>query len=183
MNKWLRAFLLLLQIGGGALGLFIIGRVLFEAGQTPVTVMYNAAFLLVFVFGILAGVALITRPGLGLVSSLIFQGIQIPLFASPAVSYNMFSGGFFNVYWHENGWGADFAFLASRFYFYLNPGDSLFVGINILALVLFLLLIREMRWHAVAVRTRTFGFSDMPGQPAMGHGSPSAGEPPSWRGS
>lgn len=183
MNKWLRAFLLLLQIGGGVLGFLIIGRVLLEAGQTPVTVMYNAAFLVVFAFGILAGVALITRPGLGLVMSLIFQGIQIPLFASPAVSYNMFSGGFFNVYWYDNGWGTDFTFLASRFYFYLNGGESLFLGVNILALILFLLLIREMRWQAATVRTRTFGFSDMPGQPVMDHSSPSAGGPGSWRGS
>lgn len=183
MNKWLRAVLLLLQIGGGALGVVIIGRVLLEGNQTQVTVMYNAAFIVVFAFGILAGVALIKRPGLGLVLSLIFQGIQIPLFASPVVSYNMFSGGFFNVYWYESGWGADFAFAASRFYFYLNAGESLFVGVNILALILFLFLIREMRWHAAIVRTRTFGFSDTPGQPAMSLGSSSAGDPESWRNS
>ncbi len=183
MNKWLRAFLLLLQIGGGALGVVIIGRVLLQGNQTQVTVMYNAAFIVVFAFGILAGVALIKRPGLGLVLSLIFQGIQIPLFASPVVSYNMFSGGFINVYCYENGWGTDFAILASRFYFYLNGAESLFVGVNILALILFLLLIREMRWHAAAVRTRRFGFPDMPGQPAMSHGSLSAGGPGSWRGS
>ena len=116
MNKWLRAFLLLLQIGGGVLGFVIIGRVLLAGNQTPVTVMFNAAFLVVFAFGILAGVALIKKPGLGLVLSLIFQGIQI-------------------------------------------------------------------RWHAAAVRPRRFAFSDMPTQPAMGPGSPSAGEPSSWRGS
>ncbi len=183
MNKWLRAFLLLLQIGGGVLGFVIIGRVLLAGNQTPVTVMFNAAFLVVFAFGILAGVALIKKPGLGLVLSLIFQGIQIPLFASPVVYYNMFSGGFFNVCWYESGWGAGFTFLSSRFHFYFDGEESLFVGVNILALILFLLLIREIRWHAAAVRTRTFAFSDMPTQPAMGPGSPSAGEPSSWRGS
>ncbi len=183
MNKWLRAILLLIQIGGGALGVFIIGRVLLQANQTPATVMFNAAFLVVFAFGILAGMALIKRPGLGLGMSLIFQGIQIPLFASPAVSYNMFSGAFFNVYWYEHGWGADFAILASRFYFYLNPGESLFVGVNILALVLFLLLIREMWWHAAELRTRRFKFADMPSAPAMGPGSPSAEKPVAWRSS
>ncbi len=182
MNKWLRAFLLLLQIGGGVLGLLIIGRVLLQAGQTPATVRFNATFLVVFAFGILAGVALIMKPGLGLVMSLIFQGIQIPLFASPAVSYNMFSGGFFNVYWHENEWGANFTVLASRFHFYLNSEQSLFLGVNILALVLFVLLIREIWWHTVEVRTRRFKFADTPGQPAMDQDSPSAGGLPSWRG-
>ncbi len=182
MNKWLRAFLLLLQIGGGVLGLLIIGRVLLQAGQTQTTVMFNATFLVVFAFGILAGVALITRPGLGIVMSLIFQGIQIPLFASPAVSYNMFSGGFFNVYWHQNGWGTNFAFLASRFYFYFNPGEPLFLGVNILALALFVLLIREMRWYVAERRGRKFKFADSPDQPAIAQDSPSAEGPPSWRG-
>ncbi len=183
MNKWLRAFLLLLQIGGGVLGFVIIGRVLLEAGQTPVTVMYNAAFLVVFAFGILAGVALITRPGLGLVLSLIFQGIQIPLFASPVVSYNMFSGGFFNIYWYNNGWGTDFAILASRFYLYLNSQQPVFLGVNILALVLFVLLIRELWWHAAELRARRFAFADTPDQPADDHGSPSVAGSGSWRGS
>ena len=183
MNKWLRAFLLLLQIGGGVLGLVIIGRVLLEPDQTRVTVMFNAAFLVVFAFGILAGVALIKKPGLGIVLSLIFQGIQIPLFASPAVYYKMFSGAFFNVYWHENGWGADFAFLTSRFYFYLNGAESLFVGVNILALVLFVLLIREMWWHAAVMRAGRFKFAGLPTRPAMAHGSPSAEGPASWRSS
>ncbi len=183
MNKWLRAFLLLLQIGGGALGFVIIGRVLLEGNQTPATVMFNAAFLVVFAFGILAGVALIMKPGLGLVLSLIFQGIQIPLFASPAVSYNMFSGGFFNVYWHQNGWGADFGFLTSLFHLYFDGVQPSFLGVNILALVLFVLLIRELWWHAAALRTRRFAFADTPTEPAMAHGSPSAEEPESWRSS
>ncbi|RKY06219.1 MAG: hypothetical protein DRP66_09255 [Planctomycetota bacterium] len=174
--------MLLLQIGGGAIAFVIIGRVLWETNQTQETVMYNAAFLVVFAFGILAGVALITRPGLGLVMSLIFQGIQIPLFASPVVSYKMFSGGFFNVYWRRNGWGADFAFLASRFDFYLNGGESLFLGVNILALVLFVLLIREMWWHVAELRDGRFKFADMPGRPAMAHDSPSAGNHEPWRG-
>ena len=179
-NKWLRAFLLLLQIGGSILGCVIIGRVLLESDQTQVTVMYNAGFLVVFAFGILAGVALITKPGLGIVLSLIFQGIQIPLFASPVVSYNMFSGGFLNVYWHNNGWGTNFAFLASRFHFYLNSAEPLFVGVNILALALFVLLIRELWWHVAELRAGRFKFA---GLPAMDQDSLSAEEPESWRGS
>ena len=182
MNKWLRTVLLLLQIGGGVLGFVIIGRVLWETDQTRATVMYNAAFLVVFAFGILAGVALITRPGLGIVLSLIFQGIQIPLFASPAVYYKMFSGTFFNVYWHANGWGTDFAFLTSGFHFYLNGQQSLFFGVNILALVLFVLLLREMWWYVAKLRSRSLKFADSPVQPAMAQGAPSAEGPPSWRG-
>ena len=183
MNKWLRAFLLLLQIGGGILGFVIIGRVLLQTDQTQVTVMFNAAFLAVFAFGILAGVALIIRPGLGLVLSLIFQGIQIPLFASPAVYYNMFSGGFLKVCWHESGWGAEFALLSSRFHLYFDGAQSSFFGVNILALVLFVLLIRELWQHAAELRTRRFAFADTPGQPAANHGSPSAPAPAAWRGS
>ena len=182
MNKWLRAFLLLLQIGGGVLGFYIIGRVLWETDQTRATVMFNTAFLAVFAFGILAGVALITRPGLGIVLSLIFQCIQIPRFASPAVSYNMFSGGFFNVYWHENGWGTNFVFLWSRCVVYFNSGEPLFFGVNILALALFVLLIREMRWYVAERRGRRFKFADAPARPAIAQGAPPAKAPPAWRG-
>ena len=190
MNKWLRAFLLLLQIGGGVIGFVIIGRVLLQTDQTQVTVMFNVAFLAVFAFGILAGIALIMKPGLGLVLSLIFQGIQIPLFASPAVSYNMFAGGFFNIYWYQNGWGTDFAFLASRFYFYINGQQPLFLGVNILALVLSVLLIRELWYHAEVMRAGRFKFADTADRPAdpdepdmdIEHGSPPVAEPASWRG-
>ncbi len=164
MNKWLRAFLLLLQIGGGILGFVIIGRALWKTEQSQVTVMFNAAFLAVFAFGILAGIALIKKPVLGLVLSLIFQGIQIPLFASSAVSYNMFSGAFFNVYWYDSGWRTDFAFLASRFHLYLDDERSLFLGVNILALVLSAFLIRELWRYIARLRAARFAFADTPDQ-------------------
>ncbi|MCD6394071.1 MAG: hypothetical protein J7M40_11255 [Planctomycetes bacterium] len=183
MNKWLRAFLLLLQIGGGILGCVIIGLVLLKTDQTRVTVMFNAAFLAVFAFGILAGIALIMKPGLGLALSLIFQGIQIPLFASPAVYYKMFSGGFFNVCWHQDRWDANFAFLTSRFYFYLDGAEPLFFGVNILALALFVLLIRELWRHTAEMRSRRFAFADTPDQPAIVHDSPSTEETKSWQNS
>lgn len=187
MNKWLRALLLLLQIGGGILGFVIIGRVLWETDQSQVTVTYNTVFLAVFAFGILAGVALITRPGLGLVLSLIFQGIQIPIFASPPVLYNMYSGGFFNVYWHENGWGTNFVFLWSRCVVDFNSSEPLFLSVNILALAMFVLLIREMWWRVAELRSRMFKFADTPTEPVMDQDPPSTEEPSApgpaaWRG-
>ena len=164
MNKWLRTILVLFQIGGGLLGIGIIGRVLLAGNLTPIAVIINAAFVIVFAFGILAGVALIKKPRLGLVLSLIFQGMQIPILITPAVSYILSSGAFLNVYWHETGWGTDFALLGSRFYFYLNSEEPWYLGANIVALALFVLLIREIWLKTEAVKISKSDFSNISGQ-------------------
>lgn len=150
MNKWLKSFLLLSQIGGGLLGIGIIGRVFLAGNLTPIAMIINSAFVIVFAFGILAGLALIKKPKLGLILSLIFQGIQIPIIITPSIGYILSSGAFLNVYWHGTGWGTKFAFLGSRYYFYLNSGEPWCAGANIVALVLFVFLIREI-WLEAAV--------------------------------
>ena len=167
MNKWLKFFLLLSQIGGGLLGIGIIGRVFLAGNLTPIVVIVNAAFVIVFSFGILAGVALIKKPRLGLILSLIFQGIQIPIIITPVVSYILSSGMFLNVYWHETGWGTNFAFLGSRCYFYVNSGEPWCAGVNIVALVLFVFLIREIWLEAANRKIGKSEFSNISGQPLL----------------
>jgi hypothetical protein len=152
MNKWLKVLLVVLQIGGGLLGLGLIGRSLWAGDFTSITLIIHGAFAILFVFGILAGVALITKPMLGLVMSLIFQGIQIPIIVSPVIAYNLLSGALFSIYWHETGWGSNWGILASRYYFSINSGEPWYLGINILALVLFVLLIREIWLEAAAAK-------------------------------
>ena len=144
MNKWLKTFLLLSQIGGGLLGIGIIGRVFLAGNLTPITQMVHVIFVILFAFGIVAGIALIKKPKVGLILSLIFQGIQIPVITTPTIAYIFSSGAFFNVYWCETGWGTNFAFLGSRYFFYINSGEPWYVGVNIVALALFVFLIREI---------------------------------------
>ncbi len=147
MNRWLKNILILCQIGGGIVGFSLIGRALLEGQITQSSVLVHAGFFFIFSFGIVAGVALIKKQTLGLFLSAIFQAIQIPTILTSVVSYNMFCGATFSVYWHETGYGSNF-FFGSRYHFYLNSGMPWLLGINIIALILFFLLIREILYEA-----------------------------------
>ena len=149
MNKWLKIFLLIAQIGGGLIGLGITGRILLAGNLSPIGMIINGTFGLVFAFGILAGVALIKKERLGIILSLIFQCIQIPIIITPAIAYVFSSGAFLNIFWQHGGWGTRFAFLGSTYYCYLNGGQPFCAGVNIVALVLFGFLAREL-WLSIA---------------------------------
>jgi len=174
MNKLLKTCLLISQIGGGLLGIGIIGRVFLAGDLTRISMIVSVAFAIVFAYGILAGVALIKKPRLGLVLSLIFQGIQIPVIITPALSYIVSSGAFLNVYWHETGWGTNFALLGSRFYFYINSGQPWCAGVNIIALGFFFFLVREIWLEVAAAKISKSEFADVSDQPVFST---------SWRGS
>lgn len=167
MNKWLKIFLLIGQIGGGLLGFYVIGRVFLAGNMTPIELMICAAFAIIFAFGILAGVALIKKPRFGLLLSLIFQGIQIPIIITPVVSYILSSGVYVNFLWHETGWKVEYALLGSRFYFYLNSGGPRCSGVNIVALVLFVFLVREIWFNAAAMKISKPESSNIPDQPLL----------------
>ena len=167
MNKWLKTVLLLFQIGGGLLGIALVGWAFLERNMMLVEVIIYAAFAIVFAFGILAGVVLIKKPRFGLILSLIFQGIQIPIIVTPVVSYILYTGGFLSVYWQETGWGAKFAFLGSRFYFYLNRGEPWCVGVNIVAVALFIILVREIWFKETPMKISKSESSNIPDQPLL----------------
>ena len=173
MNKWLKIILLIVQIGGGLLGFYVIGRVFLTEKMTPIQVLICATFAIVFAFGILAGIALIKKPRLGLILSLIFQAIQIPIIITPVVSYILSSGVYVNYLWHETGWKVEYALLGSRFYFYLNSNEPRCTGVNILALVLFVFLIREIWFNAAAMKISKPKSSNIPDQQLLSA---------SWRG-
>jgi len=142
MNKLLKTVVLLAQIGGGLVGLGLIGRALLTEQLTEMALMIHVAFILVFLFGIVAGVVLIKKPKLGLLFSAVFQAMQIPIIVGPTLAYALFSGVSFNVYKHATGWGFNFLF-GSRYSFSLNSGQPSVLGINLVAVVLFVLLVRE----------------------------------------
>ena len=167
MNKWLKIVLLLFQIGGGLLGIVLVGRVFLEVNMSPIVMVIYAGFAIVFGFGVLAGVVLIKKPRLGLKLSLIFQSIQIPIIITPVLSYILYTGGFLSVYRSEAGWGADFAFLGSRFYFYLFRGEPWCVGVNIVALALFVVLVREIWFKEAPVKISKSESSNIPNQPLL----------------
>jgi len=147
MNGLLKTAVVLMEIVGGLLGLVLIGRSFLTEDPNQIAMIIHGGFILVFLYGIVAGAALIKKPGLGLWLSLIYQGIQIPIIMSSVFSFDLFSGASFNVFRHSTGFGFNFLF-GSRYYFYLNSGEPWLAGVNILALVLFFLLIREIRFES-----------------------------------
>jgi hypothetical protein len=147
MNKSLRIILLVLQLGGGLLGIGLIGQSLLTKHLSQTAVIIHIAFIFVFLFGIVAGVALVKRLKPGLWLSAIFQAMQIPIVIMPAAAYVLVSGACFNLYRHATGYGFNFLF-GSRYHFSIHSGEPWMVGINALALVLFILLVREIRFEA-----------------------------------
>jgi len=158
MNKSLKTILLIIQIGGGLLGLGLIGRSILTEQITQTAVIIHIAFSLVFLFGIIAGVTLASKPKLGLRLSAVFQAIQIPVLIAPMAAYALFSGACLNLYRHGTGYGFNFLF-GSRYYFSIHNNESWLVGVNVIALVLFILLVREIRLQSVFVNISKPGSS------------------------
>jgi len=152
-----------MQIGGGMLGLGLIGRSFLTGQLTHTAVIIHIAFIFVFLFGIVAGVALVKKPKLGLWLSAIFQAMQIPILIGPTAAYALFSGACLNLYRHATGFGFKFLF-GSRYYFSIHNTESWMAGINVLALVLFILLVREIRLQATFAKI-------CESQPSMEHPS------------
>ena len=151
MNKSLKLILLVMQIGGGLLGLGLIGRSIRTEQLTQTAVIIHIVFIFIFLFGIVAGVELVRKPKLGLWLSIVFQAMQIPVVTGFAVSYALVSGACFNLYRNATGYGFNFLF-GSRYYLSSQTSESWIVGVNVYALILFLLLLREIRFEAVVTR-------------------------------
>jgi hypothetical protein len=144
MNKLVRVLVLVFQVVGGVIGLGIILRALLTTNVTRTTMIIHFCFAMVFVYGILSGVLLVTRPKLGLFLSELYQAIQIPIVASPAIAYNLFSGAMFGVQVHGSGFSTNVLF-GSRYFFYLNPGQPWCIGVNLLAVAL--LVVLHLQWR------------------------------------
>jgi hypothetical protein len=177
MNKILKTLVVLLEVGGGVIGIALIAEAILTESPGQIALMVHLAFVLVFLFGIMAGIALIKKPKLGLLLSLIYQGIQIPIIMSAKLSFDLFSGATFSTFWYETGFGFNFLF-GSRYHFYLNSGESWCTGLNILALVLFVLLTRELWFQTTACRADEFEASESPDPSQVTELQPNY----SWRG-
>jgi hypothetical protein len=148
MNKWIKRLLLIFEIGGGFLGLALIAKGVAASEITPVFIMLNVIFAGLFSLGIVAGLALVEKPHLGLRLSLIYQALQIPMFASPVITYILTSGFMVGVYLQlvtgQFKFGANFN-LGSQFQFHLFKDMPWLLGVNIVAVVLFVAVRKVIR--------------------------------------
>ena len=178
MNRFLKTIVSLIQIGGGLVGIGLIGQSLLTEKFPMSTMIIHIAFILVFLFGILAGLALIKKPKLGLLLSALFQAIQIPIFKGPMAAYSLFSGACLNAYRHEAGFGFNFLF-GSSYHFSIEKGEPWLIGVNILAFALFILLFSEIWKEVTGMKIRKIESSFehqaqriVRGQDEHTHGSP-----------
>jgi hypothetical protein len=155
MNKLLKMIVLLVQIGGGLVGVALIGRTFYRDQLAQTTQVIHGIFAFTFLFGILAALTIIFRPRAGFVLSAIFQAIQIPVFTKSGITYSLSSGACLNLYKQANGWGLNF-FFGSHYSFYLNSVRPPLAGINIIALILFIFLIKEIWFTAPVQKSREF---------------------------
>ncbi len=145
MDRWIKRLISVLQIGGGFFGFTLILQGFTSNELTPMFVILNVVFSLVFLFGIIAGFALIENKKLGVLLSQIYQGIQILMISSPIIVYTFSSGFMVGVSCMGANIGAFFR-LGSHYYFYLFQDAPWGIGVNFVALFFFLYL-KKKRNH------------------------------------
>ena len=147
MNKWVRCVLIVLEIGGGFTGLSMTLASLTRGVSMPAhAVIGFGAFVCVFLFGIVSGLALVDKSEMGIVLSAVYQVVQIPIVSSSWVTYRLFSGVQIAIQWSggKSGLSVD---CGARSFFAWTHGESLQIGVNVLALGLFLYLLCESWRH------------------------------------
>lgn len=139
---------MLLEIGGGFLGLVLLAESLVDRGITHVSAIPGVASAGFFLLGIIAGLALVENPALGLRLSLVYQALQIPMFVSPFVTYILTSGFTASVHIQvanrDVTIGANCNF-GSQFQFHFSKDMPWFFGINIVAVALLFAVTNAMK--------------------------------------
>ncbi len=147
MNRWIKWLLSVLQIGGGFLGFTLILQSIVSIEMTPILAVLNVFFSLIFIFGIVAGLVLNENDKLGIQLSLIYQGIQILIISSPFIVYSFSSGFLVSVSVQSAEFGSSFR-IGSHYYLYLFDGSPWGIGVNLVALLLFIYLLLKIRYLA-----------------------------------
>ncbi len=132
----------ILEVAGGLYGVAVMLRRLLSLGSTQNSVIALIGLAL-FGFVLAAGVQLIDGSERGIRMSLWAQLLQVPLLATPVISYAFHSGAFVNVFATLHATprlGIDWR-LGSQGYLLATAGPSVSrVGINLLALLSWLAL-------------------------------------------
>lgn len=142
MRSFLFRLIGILEVAGGFLGVVAMIRRLLPLGSTYETLMAVIALAL-FGFILLAGVLLLEGSERGVSLSRVAQLLQLPLIATPVLSYALYAGGFVNVFAVIHGGmrlGLDYHIGSHGFVLAVaGPGVSR-IGLNLLALLSWLVL-------------------------------------------
>jgi len=137
--------LIVLEVGGGFMGFSVLIVSLINTGITASSWIFPILSGAMFLFGIVAGLALVERPRRGAAMSAVYQAFQIPILSSPLLTYTLVSGLQIGVGWFKGRPAFLFDFGARSTLFIFRHNDPLIIGVNVLALVLFAYLLFQLR--------------------------------------
>ncbi len=141
MNRWVRRILIVLEIGGGFTGFSVVLLSLKQNLGMPTHIVTSlGVFACAFLFGVFSGLTLVDKPKMGVLLSAVYQMIQIPIVSSPWVAYKLFSGVQIGIHWSEGKLGVTFD-CGARSFFAWEHGEPVQIGVNVLALGLFIYLL------------------------------------------
>lgn len=142
MRSFLFRLIGILEIAGGLLGVVASVRRLLPLGSTSESLM-AVLTLALFGFILVAGVLLLEGSERGVAFSRVAQLLQLPLLATPVLSYALHAGGFVNVFAIVHGGvrlGLDYR-LGSHGFVLAVAGPAVWhIGLNLLALLSWLVL-------------------------------------------
>ena len=110
----------------------------------PEALILAVCFSFVQLFGIFSGLALVEKPQLGIALSAVYQAIQIPVLSSPVLSYTYVSGLQLGAGWLEGRPAVLYEFGTRSTLFLFRRTDPWLIGVNILALALFIYLLFQL---------------------------------------
>jgi hypothetical protein len=154
MNRWIRCILIVLEVGGGFMGIAVVLLTPGWDSLPPKSLIVVICFCFVYALGILSGLALVEKPQLGIPLSAIYQAMQIPVFTCPLVSYLLVSGLQLGGGWLEGRPVLLFEFGAHSRFFLLRHAEPSLIGVNILAFALFVYLLLHFQPKTEAVASQ-----------------------------
>lgn len=143
MPSWQRRIVGVLTLGGSATG-FTVSATQFVGSDYPVfTILVFMLFLLVYAFGIIAGVLILENHQRMTAVAFPFWAIQAPVLSSSWITYGFFSGAQLNLLITGEPmiqllWGA-----GASFTFVLFQGAPFSAGINLVAILICIVLVRN----------------------------------------
>ena len=134
MSKWKGRIIGVMTLGGSAIGLAAILQESPNWTTYGISMFIFMAFAIVFVYGIVAGVLIIERTERATALALPFWLAQIPVIQSPLITYGLFTGAKFDIL-IQSGLDIGLTWSAgSSFSFYLLSGNPFAIGVNVVAI-------------------------------------------------
>jgi hypothetical protein len=152
MNTWLIRLTVILQIGGSFLGIIASITNVVQTQYETGTIILTIPVIAFLVFGIYSALLLIERNSRGLDYSIVFYFVQIPVLTSPLISFYIHAGAYFTL--TLSIFRINFNYMLGSVWYisFLKHGESFSIGINLVA-VLFFLLLDKSKNNLVSARS------------------------------